>query len=188
MSKFEFDPNELGTLEVGWWRAHNEKDKPRMLKFLVDQNVRMYGFNEDEARLALQSLVEGAKYHDTREWEKAVDSVNNYYEKVREKTGLMFDPRQVAELEVGWWKLHDELEFNPDKTELAYSFARLYSTEFGTDIEKMLEAGRLKAEATKEHDLAEDLNTPFEQVETHWDNANRFLISFYEELGKVLQK
>ncbi len=186
MPRIEIDPIQLGNLEVGWWKAHNDHDKQRMAQLLVQQNVALYGFTLEEARTALQKLVKGVNYHDTREWDKAIEAVTDYYQKVKDKSGMEFDPEQVARLEVGWWQLHDEFEHNPDKSRLAEAFAKLYATQFGVDIEQMLKAGQLKAEATREHDLAEDPDTPQHEVDKHWDRANKLLIDFYSELKSVL--
>ena len=186
MARIKFDSVQLGDLEVGWWKAHNDKDKPRMIKLLVQYSIAMYGFSEDEAKNALQKLVEGESYHDTREWGKAVEAVTSYYKEIRDKTGLPFNSKAVAELEVGWWQLHDELANNPDKTQLARAFAKLYAAQFGIDSSLLDRAGKLKAEAAREHDLAEDLNTPEVEVDMHWDKANKYLISFYTELAKVI--
>ena len=186
MTRIAIDPVQLGNLEVGWWKAHNDKDKPRMAQLLVEQNVALYGFTSGEAQEALKSLVRGVNYHDTREWGKAVEATVSYYQKVKDKTGLGFDQKEVAELEVGWWHLHDELEGNPDKTRLAEAFAKLYATQFGVDVERMAKAGQLKAEATREHDLAEEPGIPENETEGHWDNAKKLLIDFYTELNEVL--
>lgn len=182
----KLNPKQLGDLEVGWWKAHNDKDKPRMAQLLIEHNVALYGFTPEEAQEALKSLVHGVNFHDTREWDKAIEATAVYYQKVKDRTGLDFDPKEMAELEVGWWKLHDELEDNPDKTQLAEAFAKLYSTQFGVEVEKMAEAGRLKAEATREHDLAEEPDTSKGEMEGRWDKANQLLIDFYTELNEAL--
>lgn len=186
MARLEIDPTQLGNLEVGWWRAHNDKDKPRMAQLLIEQNMALYGFSPEEAKSALQDLVGGVSYHDTRQWDEAINAVTGYYQKIKEKTALGFDPAEVAKLEVGWWQLHDELEHNPDKTALADAFAKLYATQFGVEIEKTKKAGQLKAEATREHDFAEDPSTPPDEVEMHWGKANELLIDFYQELKSVI--
>jgi hypothetical protein len=186
MTRLEVDPIQLGNLEVGWWRAHNDKDKSKMAHLLIEQNMALYGFSSEDAKASLQDLVEGVSYHDTRQWDEAVNAVTGYYQKIKEKTGLRFNPAEVAKLEVGWWQLHDELEHNPNKTPLADAFAKLYATQFGLEIEKMKKAGQLKAEATREHDLAEDPDTLPNEVESHWDKANQLLIDFYGELKNAL--
>jgi hypothetical protein len=178
----EIDPVKVGEAEVGWWKAHNEHDKSKMAELIFEEHMALYGFTLEEAMDASSYLVKAASYHDSRDWEKAIESVTGYYQKIKEKTGLKYDCLEMAELEIGWWKLHDELEFNTDKTELANAFSKLYATEFGIDINKMTKAGKIKAFATQEHDLAEDPNTKPNEVNEHWDLAKHLLINFYEEL------
>ena len=182
----KIDPVKLGNLEVGWWRAHNDQDKPKLAKLLVEQNMLMYGLTQDEAKSALGDLIGGVNYHDLREWDKAIKAVTDYYQKIKSKSNLKYDPVIVAKLEVGWWRLHDELEHNPDKSKLAKAFAKLYSVQFNIEIEKLVKAGKLKAEATNEHDLVENPNTPKTDIDSHWEKAKQLLIDFYTELSKQL--
>ena len=49
-----------------------------------------------------------------------------------------------------------------------------------------MKAGKLKAEATNEHDLAENPNTPKTDIDSHWEKAKQLLIDFYAELSKQL--
>jgi hypothetical protein len=182
----KFDPVRVGQLELGWWRAHNEKNKPEMVKLLTQQNMELYGLSKEEAMLALKALGEGIGYHDSREWDKAVEAVARYYEVIKKKTGLLFDSHQVAKLEVGWWQLHDKLEHNPDKSELAKALTLLYATIFGLPIERLEKAGKIRAEATWEHDLAEDPTTPENLVESHWVKTGELHVEFYKELQKAI--
>lgn len=186
MSELEFDPDQVGDLEVGWWRAHNNKDKPLMAKLLTEWLVALYSFNLEEAQSAIESLAEGVKYHDTQEWKKAIRAVTEYYRKIKQNTKLIFDPEEVARLEVRWWRLHDRLETNPDKSRLAEAFALLYATHFGTDAGRLKRAGELKAQATYQHDLAEDPTASPVEIEGHWEKARQLLVDFYTELKQAL--
>lgn len=180
------NPQVFGKLEVGWWVAHNQKDKQKMYELLVAQTVQLYSLSEEVAKNALRELVLGVSYHDTREWDKAIDAVEIYYQKIKDGSGLKFDPRSIAELEVGWWRLHDDLENNPDKSQLALLFAKLYSGLYGIKESDLITAGNLKVQATREHDLAEDQNTPPDQINIHWKKAEELLVSFYEEIRRNL--
>ena len=181
----EINPDKLGNLEVEFWKAHNNHDEPGVFEFLVKYNMSFYGFTEAEANNSVQHLITAVRYHDKKEWVKATEEVEKYYQNLKSKTLLQFNPKQMAELEVGWWHLHDKLEHDPDKSSLAKAFSKLYATQFDIKEEKMSEAGRLKAEATREHDVAEDYNTPTNKVDKHWNNAERLLIEFYTELQRV---
>lgn len=182
----KFSPSRLGELEQGWWKAHHDHDSERMLQYLVDFNREFYGFDETGAVVAVEKLAAAAKFHDSRDWKFAQDAIEEYYRLVKDVSGLTFATRMMAELEIGWWKLHDDLEHEEDKTPLAQAFVSLFSEEFGIDLAKVQEAGRLKALATYEHDLAEDPTTPVDQVEAHWDKCRQALVGVYEELAKVL--
>jgi hypothetical protein len=182
----EFDPKVVGELEAGWWKAHNQKDRKLMFQLLVDQHVNFYSLGQGQVGEALGFLLEATKYHDAREWDSAINLVTEYYRVIKLATRLPFDPIEMAELEVGWWKLHDELEAVEDKVPLIEAFAKLYSEQFGLPTHKMLFAGRLKAQATYEHDLAEDPKTNPEEVEGHWIATKELLIEFYEELKKAI--
>lgn len=184
----KIDPVKLGNLEVAWWRAHNDHDKRKLARLLIEQNMLMYGLTESEAKSALEDLVFGVNYHDMRKWDEAIEAVTCYYQKILNKSGLKYDPLTVAKLEVGWWHLHDGLEHNPDKSKLAKAFAKLYSALFNTTVEKMMKAGELKAEATREHDIAEDPETPAYKAEQHWRKAGKLLIKFYQKLKEILDQ
>jgi hypothetical protein len=186
MKSWIVDPEKLGRLEAGWWIAHNKHDKIKMMKLLEEQNMCLYNFDQTQAAGALMYLAEGVKHHDSRDWNKAIESLTNYYQKVKDKTKLDFEAKIAAELEVGWWKLHDELEHISDKQPLAEAFTKLYSCIYSKPKERIVEAGKLKAAATYEHDLAEDPQTDPIEVEKHWENTKNLLVRFYMELKRVV--
>jgi len=75
-----------------------------------------------------------------------------------------------------------------DKSKLADAFVNLYSVVLNIDPSLLTNAGKYKAEATRQHDLAEDPLTPPKNVGTYWKNAEFNLISFYKELQKAINK
>jgi len=182
----EFDPRVVGEAEVGWWRAHNEHKKELMLEMLIGEHSELYGFSAEEAGVALKGLFEAALLHDKRNWDGSRREATKYYQAIKDKTGLGFDPGEMAGLEVGWWIMHDELEFVDDKTRLADAFARLYAAQFGLEQKKLSQAGKLKAQATKSHDLAEREGVSKDEAEKHWGRAGDLLVEFYEELKRVV--
>ena len=182
------DSQKLGEYEIGWWRAHNDRDKERMVKFLVEYNREFYSLSGDDSHAAVNCLAAAAKYHDTRDWGAAERAAKEYYDLILKYSDLGFDSKEVAKLEIGWWRIHDELEHNLDKTRLARAFANLYAAEFRLDSGSLKRAGELKAQATYEHDLAEDQMTAEEDREVHWKKAEENLVEFYRELDRLLNK
>lgn len=188
MAKIEIDPVKVGVTECGWWRAHHQGDNVRMFSLLLEQNMLVFGLDQNSAKEAVLVLAESNQHHNSHDWAKAKVAVTNYYSLIKERTGLSFDPQRAAELEVGWWETHDELEGNPDKSALARNFAELYAEIFSLEPEQLRTAGEIKARATQEHDLAEDKNTSEEDAKAHWQLAEKLLVDFYQELKKVLAR
>jgi hypothetical protein len=184
VNKLTYDPEKLGTAEATWWRAHHEHNSEILKKGLFEQNMEMYALSMEDTFKVLAILFEAVKAHDERDWDTAINKMSEYYFIVKNSLRLDYDPKDIAQKEIKWWKTHDELENNPDKTPLINDFAEVYSTQFGVSKESLMKAAELRARATQEHDLAEDPNTPGDQIEYHWNNVKVLLIQFYDELKK----
>lgn len=177
---------ELGEIEVGWWKAHNEGNKKELLALLLRQHKLIYSASKLEVLSAIKHLVKATQYHDRKDWNLAEKEAATYYSKIKPRSGLNFNPQKAAKLEVGWWKLHDDLEHEEDKSPLAKNFAQLYAEIFGLKEKSMEQAGKHKAEATRHHDLAEKPGISQKEAEGHWNKAEKFLIAFYREVKKEL--
>lgn len=181
-----FDPVKLGELEVGWWRAHGRGDKMSLLRLLTAAAVEQYGLSFLEKRAVIH-IVNAAKRHDQRDWTGAISELAKFYEAVQKKTGLDFGPNNVADKEVRWWRLHDELEKQEDKAPLTEAFIDLYSEIYGVDRELLRGAAEQRTLATVEHDKAEQKGITSEEAEKHWENAKEHLITFYTQLKEVVK-
>lgn len=188
MSLINFDPKIVGRYECGWWMAHNYGDNEKLLQNIIGEHCELYGFDVIEAKGALDCFFNAIKMQnpkiprEKRDWEGCYQEITKYYMIIKTKTGLKFDPKKAGKMEVDWWILHDNLEFVKDKTPLANAFAKLYSEVFGIDEGKMKKLGELRAKATYEHDLAENTETPKNQVDKHWKETEKLLVGAYEEL------
>lgn len=187
MAILQFDPVRVGQLEARWWRADHDHNRQLLLKSLVEEHIELYELSEDNAQKVLGFLAQAVQLHQSRQWEEVTQMITKYYKEIKRMTGLSYDPQEVAKLEVAWWRLHDELEHTADKSRLAKAFSTLYAALFGIPKESLLQAGRTKAEAAREHDLAEDPRTSPKEAEDHWQKAGQLLISFYQELQRVLK-
>ena len=127
-------------------------------------------------------MIQAVKDHDIRDWDSAINQMVAAYKLIKDKTKASFDPTEVARQEVGWWELHDKLEFVDDKTPLAEAFAKLFALVFEVSEGDLEKAGKLKAEATRQHDLAEEDGVNAEDEQKHWKLAEEKLVRFYEEL------
>lgn len=180
--KADFNPESTAQAEYAFWRAHNDKDVPRLRAALESWTGELYGLDPEASAEAVEHLLEATQHHDARDWDAATKCATQYYQVIAERSDLHFSPRQAGALEVTWWRIHDDLEHKPDKTPLVQAFARLYAEVFGVSPDAIEEACKLKAQATVEHDLAEDPNTAPDQVEEHWGAAARSLEQSYQAM------
>ncbi len=180
------DVARIANLEIATWRAHNNAEHALMASLFIEYNMSLYGIKKEVADQILPIMLEVVRFHDSGESEKSVDAAVRYYDLIKMNTDLKFDPKKIAELEIEWWKTHDELGKSKNIDDLAQVFTDLYSGIYGVGMEDLIRAGKLKAEATIEHDLAEDPLTLSSEVEGHWDKAKELLVSFYLEIGTAL--
>lgn len=186
MQKLNFDSKSVGKVEVSWWQAHNIGDKQALMLGLVQHNAELYGLTMEEAQSVVQFMAQAVKAHDTKDWDSAIAKMTSAYEIIKVKLGASFGPAEAARQEVGWWELHDELEFVEDKTPLAQAFANLFALVFEVSSDELAEAGKLKAEATRQHDLAEADGVDESVSLHHWEQAEKNLVAFYEHLKSVV--
>jgi hypothetical protein len=181
-----FDPVKLGELEVGWWQAHHRGDTISVLRLLTSVASEQYGFSFLDKKAVIH-VVKAAKFHNQKNWDGAIMEMAKFYKVVKKKTGLDFDPENVAKSEVEGWKLHDELKEQEDKSPLTRAFMDLYSVIYGIDRELLKSAAEQRMLATVEHDRAEQEGIVPESAEKHWGNAKEHLITFYTQLKEAVR-
>ena len=89
---------------------------------------------------------------------------------------------ELAKHEIGWWKAHHR----KDREGLVEHMARKYELQYGLPYDEAREAVTLMADATKEHDIAEELEDADNQSEAdvHWQKAEELLVQHFELLYK----
>jgi len=183
----DFIPEEVGGAEYGWWRAHNDRDYSKLAEFLTLQFSKQYGLSAEKAEMVSSSFLQAAKYHDQRDWEGATETITGVYRVIQKNTKLSFDPKVAGEREINWWRLHDELEDQEDKTPLTEAFMDLYSEIYGVDRELLRGAAEQRTLATVEHDKAEQEGITPKEAKEYWNNAKKHLITFYTQLKEVVE-
>lgn len=183
-----FDPSKVAALEISWWQAHHRRDKAKMGQVFIRWVEELYDLDAEAAARLKQHLLKAVVCgHNRRDWVQAVSEMTNFYSLLlREKEQMDFNPRQVAELEVEWWKVHDELEGRVDKKPLEQAFQSLYGEIYQQSSFQLREAAHLRAMATYEHDLAEEEGTSEEQAREHWQKAQDYLEAFYRSLREFV--
>lgn len=182
--KIRLDPNKAAKYEVGWWKAHHQHDKKHMTEFLTKWLKEIYELNSTDIKTLLEELCDAVAGHDNRNWQKAAEAMSNYYQIIKEKTKLPFSAPLVAQLEINWWKMHDQLEGILDKKELEKIFNHLYGEVYRLSELQTQWVAYYKTLATYAHDLAESAANP-KSAEKYWLECQNYLQKSYLALRQV---
>ncbi len=87
---------------------------------------------------------------------------------------------KLAKHEVGWWQAHHRKK--TDK--LVDEMAKLYELQFNISYKDAVSAVKLRAKATKTHDIAEDFEDKGnkEESEKYWEKTEELLKKHFEIL------
>lgn len=185
MLRSDFDPTATAQSEYEFWRAHNDKDLPRLRAALESWTSELYGLEPEASAEAVAHLLEATQYHDVRDWDAATKCAERYYAVIQDRTDLKFSPKRAGQLEVTWWRIHDKLEHKTNKTSLINAFVQLYAEVFGVPLDAVREMSELRVRATVEHDRAEDPDTAADHVDDYWNAAAHALEQSYRALERV---
>ena len=94
----------------------------------------------------------------------------------------MFNPREVAEAEIGWWRSHHERDYDEVIGQMTIVYEKLYNLT----REVAQEIVMLKIEAAKEHNLAERKGISKEESQQYWDKALKFMTQHFEMLNQAI--
>ncbi|MDO8265119.1 MAG: hypothetical protein Q7T34_01980 [Candidatus Parcubacteria bacterium] len=93
-----------------------------------------------------------------------------------------FDPKKVAECEIGWWKAHNEKDYNEVINQMAAEYMHLFGIRY--KIAKKVVLFRIKA--AKEHDLAEKDGITKQEADAHWKSARKFAEQHFQMLKDAI--
>lgn len=146
----EFEPDEVARLETAMWRSYYDKQHLKLFNQLSEllrtqyhmplvrsNEVAYYGAN------AAFVFKQGSKRSD---YEKALPDLKKFYGEIRRISDIPFDVDRVAQLELEWWIVHRQREQHKPG-DLDRALAELQAEIYHVPVEKLLEHGRLRAEA-----------------------------------------
>ncbi len=147
-----FDPRTVGAREARAWETYYRHKWPAFLVAsvgLVREAFRMsWPRTLLGAWLVLRANQVWAPQHGN-DPEAARRLMRRFYSLVADSAGSSLDPGHAAELEVEWWRVHREHQFDrgPTKEELVAAVRDLYSYCYEAEPEDVEPAAALRAEA-----------------------------------------
>jgi hypothetical protein len=154
-----FDPRRVGDLECDAWVAYYRRHWGTLLRASVGLTRHAFQLNwVDTLRGAwwvLRANQLWAPYPDN-DPEGAERRMRRFYRMVARRHQESFDPEEAAKLEVGWWRLHRELQRGGTETEdaeLVAALAALYACVYSVPLDEVRLAGRERAMAMRHSDV-----------------------------------
>jgi len=182
----EFDPDEVARLETAMWRSYYEKEHLKLFNQLSEllrtqyhlppirsNEVAYYGAN---AAFIFKQGQERADY------EKALPDLKKFYGEIRKISDIPFDVDRVSQLELEWWIVHRQrAQHKPG--DLDRALAALQAEIYRVPVEKLMEHGRLRAEAMTIRDTKADEGGV---TETDWARIDELLRQSWRSLARAV--
>jgi len=182
----EFDPDEVARLETAMWRSYYEKEHLKLFNQLSEllrtqyhlppirsNEVAYYGAN---AAFIFKQGQERADY------EKALPDLKKFYGEIRKISDIPFDVDRVSQLELEWWIVHRQRgQHKPGDLDLA--LAELQAEIYRVPVEKLMEHGRLRAEAMTIRDTKADEGGV---TESDWARIDELLRQSWRSLARAV--
>jgi hypothetical protein len=183
----EFDPDEVARLETAMWRSYYEKQRVRLFNEATELLRTQYHLTPVKSNVVAYYAANAAfvfKAGKQRsDYEKALPDLINFYNYLHNMSDIDFDVYKVSKLELEWWIIHRERE-NHAPGDLARALAELQAAIYNVPVERVMEHGRLRAEAMTIRD------TKAEQggvTEADWAKINDLLRQSWGSLAQAVK-
>jgi hypothetical protein len=151
----DFDPDEVARLDTAMWRSYYAKQRVRLFNQLAETLRTQYHMPLIRSnRVAYHAAKAAFVFKDGKQrsdYERALPDLIEFFSAIREVSDIPFDVHRAAQLELEWWIVHRERAHH-QQGDLARALAELQAELYHVPVEKLLEHGRLRAEAMEIRD------------------------------------
>ncbi len=183
---FTMNPGQIAYYEAAGWRAYYDRKWLKMLRLLLQ-------FLQEQFRIPFpMSLL--AAYYTTRAsrlWvpvnhdeQKVLTYLTKFYSVARRYSGLRFDVREVARLELQYFEVHRRLSGKPDKEEFLQTLIALHSAIFALSPEAVRESAEWRLKAANIVDLITSRTST--NIEEDWRALEGYLRRCYSSIQQAL--
>jgi hypothetical protein len=183
----EFDADEVARLETAMWRSYYEKERVQLFNQLSKLLRTQYDMplvrSNQVAYYAANAAFVFKEGKQRADYEEALPDLVKFYRSLRNMSDIPFDADRAARLELEWWIIHRERARHPPG-DLAHALAELQSEIYRIPIERLLEHGRLRAEAMTIRDTKADAGAV---TEADWAKIDELLHQSWRSLAVALK-
>jgi hypothetical protein len=182
----EFDPDEVARLETAMWRSYYDKQHLKLfnqLSELLRTQYQMPPLRSNEvAYYGANAAFVFKQGKDRKDYEKALPDLKKFYGEIRKISDIPFDVDRVSQLELEWWIVHRQrAQHKPG--DLDWALAELQAEIYRVPVEKLLEHGRLRAEAMTIRDMKAEAGAV---TEADWAKIDELLRQSWRSLAKAV--
>jgi hypothetical protein len=182
----EFDPDEVARLETAMWRSYYEKQRVRLFNEATELLRTQYHMTPVKSNVVAYYAANAAfifkEGKQRSDYERALPDLIKFYSSLHSMSDIDFDVSKVARLELEWWIVHRERAKHPPG-DLDRALADLQAAIYNVPVERVMEHGRLRAEAMTIRD------TKAEQggvTEADWAKINELLRQSWRSLAQAV--
>jgi len=184
----EFDGNEVASLETAMWRSYYEKRRFSLFTELGELLRTQYHMPFFRSNLVAFYAAKAAfVFKDGKQrsdYEKALPDLIKFYQAIRNMSDIPFDVNRAAQLELEWWIIHRERAKHPPG-DLDRSLAELQAEIYHIPVDRLMEHGRLRAEAMTIRDNKAEAGGVSEQ---DWNKIDELLHQSWGSLARVVKQ
>jgi hypothetical protein len=183
----EFDPDEVARLETAMWRSYYEKQRLQLFNQLAELLRSQYGMSQLKSNQVAYYGANAAfvfkQGHQRVDYEKALPDLLKFYGAIRKMSDIPFDVDRAARLELEWWIVHRQRDQH-SPGDLEKALAELQAEIYHVPVDRVLEHGRLRAEAMTIRDTRADQGGV---TEADWARINELLKDSWRSLAKAVK-
>jgi hypothetical protein len=185
---FALRPERIAQLEGGGWRAYYDRDWPTLLRGMVQLNQEQFHIPFPLSVVAALHVARGSAAWAPLDNDPDVVRGHfiRFYRMARRWSGLTFEPRRAAQLEVQYWIEHRRLVGNPDKEPFIQAMTALHSHLFDLPLERMRESAEWRVRANNTVDGITGGQS--KDVEADWSKLEGELVECYRSIQRELDR
>jgi len=183
----EFDPDEVARLETAMWRSYYEKQRLSLFNQLAELLRTQYSLTPIKSNQVAYYGANAAfvfkQGQQRSDYEKALPDLVKFYGAIRKTSDIQFDVDRVARLELEWWIVHRQrAQHAPGDLEKA--LAELQAEIYRVPVDRLMEHGRLRAEAMTIRDTKAESSGV---TEADWARIHELLKGSWRSLAKAVK-
>ncbi len=185
---FTMQPERVAYFEAAGWKAYYDHKWLQMLRLMVllcqEQFHIPFPISLRAAYYTTRaSLAWAPVEHDER---KVLRYLEKFYAVARRYSGLPYDVKRVATLELQYFEVHRRLSGTPEKEEFLQTLIALHSAIFGLTAEQARESAEWRLLAANTVDLITSGTST--DIESDWRKLEAYLRKAYSSIVEEAQK